>query len=254
VIAEAQADVPADVTGAPALTLDDAQLGELELLLSGAFAPLRGFMGAADVAAVVERGTLADGTPWPVPVTLDVSPDAVPADARRVALTDPEGTPLAVLDIAERSEVRASRPARDRTEVRRTRLSGPVTGLREPEHGPFRRLMLHPAQARAELGDGPVLAYATRGPVHSRQIGQLRHMAGQLKARVLLLPLIAGPADVVTRPEALSGPCWPRPRACRRRRWSSRCRWPPGARTRAPGRRANWRSGRWSPGLTAPRT
>ena len=202
-IAEAQADVPADVTGAPALTLDDAQLGELELLLSGAFAPLRGFMGAADVAAVVERGTLADGTPWPVPVTLDVSPDAVPADARRVALTDPEGTPLAVLDIAERSEVRASRPARDRTEVRRTRLSGPVTGLREPEHGPFRRLMLHPAQARAELGDGPVLAYATRGPVHSRQIGQLRHMAGQLKARVLLLPLIAGPADVVTRPEAL---------------------------------------------------
>ena len=63
--------------------------------------------------------------------------------------------------------------------------------------------MLRPAQARAEFGDAPVLAYATRGPVHSRQIGQLRHLAGQLKARLLLLPLIAGPAEVVTRPEAL---------------------------------------------------
>src|SRR5258707_15824995 len=63
--------------------------------------------------------------------------------------------------------------------------------------------MRRPAEAREALGDVPVLAYATRGPVHSRQIGQLRHVAGQLKARLLLLPLVAGPAEVVTRPEAL---------------------------------------------------
>jgi sulfate adenylyltransferase len=217
VTAEARTDVPADVTGLPSLTLDDAQLGDLELLLSGAFAPLAGFMGAADVAAVLERGTLADGTPWPVPVTLDVSPDAVPEDAASVLLTDAEGTPLAVLDIAERSEVQVMRPARHTGPGRLsgeswggrppgpalTRLSGQVTGLREPEHGPFRRLMRRPAEAREALGDGPVLAYATRGPVHGRQIGQLRHMAGLLKARLLLLPLVAGPAEVVTRPEAL---------------------------------------------------
>jgi sulfate adenylyltransferase len=203
VTAEAQTDVPADAAGAPSLSLDDAQLGDLELLLSGAFAPLAGFMGAADVAAVLERGTLADGTPWPVPVTLEVSPDSVPEDAASVMLTDPEGTPLAVLDIAERTEVQATWPARHPGPGRLTRLSGPVTSLREPEHGAFRRLMRRPAEAREALGDGPVLAYATRGPVHSRQIGQLRHMAGQLKARLLLLPLIAGPAEVVTRPEAL---------------------------------------------------
>jgi len=202
VIAEAQSDVSA-VTAGPSLTLDDAQLADLELLLSGAFAPLTGFMGAADVAAVIERGTLADGTPWPVPVTLDVRPDAVPGDARQVVLADLEGTPLARLEIAERSEVRATRPARDAAAARLTRLGGPVTALREPEHGPFRRLMRRPDQARAAFGDVPVLAYATRGPLHSRQIGQLRHMAGQLKARLLLLPLTAGPAEVVTRPEAL---------------------------------------------------
>jgi sulfate adenylyltransferase len=200
VTVEARTDVPADVTGAPSLTLDDAQLADLELLLSGAFAPLTGFMGVADVATVIERGTLADGTPWPVPVTIDVSPGALPDDAPSVVLADPEGAPLALLEITERSE---AQPTRHAGQAPLTRLSGPVTGLREPEHGPFRRLMRGPAGAREALGEVPVLAYATRRPVNSRQIGQLRHMAGQLKARLLLLPLIAGPAEVVTRPEAL---------------------------------------------------
>ncbi len=198
--AEAQTEVPADLTKVPFLTLDEAQLGDLELLLSGGFAPLTGFMCAADVTAVMERGTLADGTPWPIPVTLDVSHDAVPDHVDQVMLADPEGTPLALLRIAERSDLPA---ARNGQQAGLTRLGGPVTGMREPEHGPFRRLMLRPADARAAFGDSPVLAYATRGPVHSRQIGQLRHMAGQLKARLLLLPLITGPAAVVNRPEAL---------------------------------------------------
>ena len=48
-----------------------------------------------------------------------------------------------------------------------------------------------------------MLAYATRRPLNKRHIGQLRHYAGQLNARLLLLPLVCGPAEIVTRPEAL---------------------------------------------------
>jgi sulfate adenylyltransferase len=203
VTAEAQTDVPASLIGVPSVTLHGTRLGDTEMLLSGAFSPLRGFMGAADVAAVTEHGTLADGTPWPVPVTLDVRPDDVPPGARHLVLADPEGSPLAVLEITERGESPGAKHARDAAGARLTRLAGPVTGLREPEHGSFRRLMLRPAQARAAFGDAPVLAYATRGPLHGRQVGQLRHMAGQLKARLLLLPLVAGPAEVVIHPEAL---------------------------------------------------
>ena len=59
-------------------------------------------MDAADVAAVAERGTLADGTEWPFPVTLDVPADAVPPDADHLVLADHEGSPLAVLSITER--------------------------------------------------------------------------------------------------------------------------------------------------------
>ena len=66
------------------------------------FAPLRGFMDAADAAAVAERAMLADGTSWPVPVTLDVPAEVVPADADHLVLQDQEGSPLAVLSITER--------------------------------------------------------------------------------------------------------------------------------------------------------
>ena len=230
--AQAQADSPpgpagesaavpdADLAAMPALMLSEAQLADLELLLSGAFAPLAGYMMAADVAAVTDSWQLADGTPFPVPVTLDVPADAVSADARQLALTDPEGTPLAVLHVTERTELAAGtgpgaaaapaagplaglpgRPGSADSGL--VRLAGPVTAQRVPEHGPFRRLMLTPAMAKAQAPDGPVLAWAGRGPLHRRQIGQLRHLAGQLKARLLVLPLVAGPAEVVTRPEAL---------------------------------------------------
>jgi sulfate adenylyltransferase len=101
----ARAGLPAELADWPAWTLDEAQLGDLELLTSGAFAPVRGFMGAADAASVAERGLLIDGTPWPVPVTLEVPADAVPADARHVVLQDPEGSPLAVLSVTERRPV-----------------------------------------------------------------------------------------------------------------------------------------------------
>ncbi len=158
------------------------------------FAPLRGFMDAADVAAVAERGTLADGTNWPIPVTLDVPADVVPPDADHLVLQDHEGSPLAVLSITEYLSA---------TNTTMVRLAGQVTALREPEHGPFRQLRRPPADVRAELAGGNVLAYATRRPLNKRHIGQLRHFAGQLNARLLLLPMVGGPAAVVTRPEAL---------------------------------------------------
>ena len=158
-------------------------------------------MDAADAAAVAERGTLADGTPWPVPVILDVPASAAPADADRMVLQDPEGSPLAVLSITERLTAPGAPGL--------ARLAGPVTALREPEHGPFRQLRRRPEDVRAELAGadtspgGNVLAYATRRPLNQRHIGQLRHYAGQLSARLLVLPLVSGPAEIVTRPEAL---------------------------------------------------
>ncbi len=93
-----------------------------------------------------------------------------------------------------------------------------MTALRPPEHGPFRELRRLPAEVRAELAETPVLGYVTSAPLHSRQIGQLRHAASQLKARLLLLPRVAGPADIVLRPDALVRTVRAPPAACPRYR------------------------------------
>jgi sulfate adenylyltransferase len=193
VTAEAPIGLTADLAGLPAWTLDEGQLGDLELLLSGALPPLRGFMTPAEVDAVTADGRLIDGTPWPVPVTFEIPASAIKPDATRLLLQDPEGTPLAVLDITDRT------PALPDL----VRLGGPVTGYRPAEHGPFRHLRRLPAEVAAEFAGGPVLAYVTSAPLHCQQIGQLRHAAGQLKARLLLLPMVAGPAEIVVRPDAL---------------------------------------------------
>ncbi|MFV0421185.1 sulfate adenylyltransferase [Oleidesulfovibrio sp.] len=47
--------------------------GDLIMMGTGGFSPLSGFMTKADWKSVCEKMTLADGTFWPVPVTLDVS-------------------------------------------------------------------------------------------------------------------------------------------------------------------------------------
>ena len=246
----------------PSWTLTEPQLADLELLLSGAFAPLAGFMTAADVTSVAESWQLADGTPFPIPVTLDVPAEAVPADAPRLALADPEGTPLAILQITERTIVPA-RPGEasgsdgERSDDGRgpVRLAGPVTANRVPEYGPFRRLMRTPEEARAQAPEGPLLAWAGRGPLHRRQIGQLRHLAGQLKARISCSPWWRDPPRSSPGPSPWSGRRSPRRPACPAIPASSRCRWLRGRPRAGPRARfATWPSGPASPPRTVPPT
>ena len=163
--------LPAELADWPAYTPGDEQLGELELLLSGAFAPLTGYLANEDLAAVTARRELADGTQWPVPLTLTVPAAAVPEGTHKLVLQDPEGSPLAVLDIAERTPADSA--------GRTLRLAGKVTALRAAEHGPFRAMRRDPAEVRAAWGGGgPVLALPIRRPLTRRHIGQLRHLAG----------------------------------------------------------------------------
>jgi sulfate adenylyltransferase len=205
VTAEAEAVSPAELSSLPTAALSQSQLGDLELILSGAFAPVTGFMTSADAHAVAESWQLADGTPFPIAVTLDLPASAIPPAVElsdRLLLADPEGTPIAVLTIRERT-VLQSAPTGGPAAAGLVRLAGPVSANQPPEHGPFRRLMLSPDATKARLGDGPVLAFATRAPLGSRQIGQLRHLAGQLRAQILILPLVSGHAEVVGTPQAL---------------------------------------------------
>lgn len=87
----------------PGVDLSTRQLCDLELLLNGAFSPLEGFLRRRDYDSVLAQLRLADGTLWPMPITLDVS-EAFAATLQpgsEVALRDGQGVPLAVLTVAD---------------------------------------------------------------------------------------------------------------------------------------------------------
>ena len=77
----------------PSWDLTPRQVCDLELLMNGGFNPLKGFLSEADYDGVVEKMRLADGTLWPMPVTLDVSEKfaATVEPGQDIALRDPEG-------------------------------------------------------------------------------------------------------------------------------------------------------------------
>src|SRR5690625_2876229 len=87
----------------PSWDLTHRQLCDIELLLSGGFSPLTGFMNRADYTGVVDNMRLASGALWPMPITLDVTRAfAEPlSEGDTVALRDPEGVLIALLDIGD---------------------------------------------------------------------------------------------------------------------------------------------------------
>lgn len=159
-------------------TPDARELADLELLLSGAFHPLTGFLGHDDLHTVHERGTLADGTPWPAPVTLHLPEEHAARAGDTVTLLDPEGAALAVLTVTERGLDGL--------------VAGPVEGLGPAEHGPFARLRLGPADVRKELADRPALAVTMRGPLDDLTLSEILATAEELEAVTVLLPLAYG--------------------------------------------------------------
>lgn len=202
----------------PSWQLTRRQRCDLELLACGGFSPLRGFLGRADYANVCTAMRLADGTLWPVPVTLDV-PDEVAAVARpgrRLALRDHTGEVVAVQEIAEAwrpdraaeaaSVLGTADPAHPGATylLRRAHpwyLAGPLTVLRLPGHPDYPGMCLTPARLRAEFerrGWSRVVAFQTRNPLHRAHQELTLRAARQAGARLLLHPVVGltKPGDV----------------------------------------------------------
>jgi sulfate adenylyltransferase len=207
-----------EAAGAPSLDLTQRQLCDLKLLLSGGFSPLEGFLGQADYEAVCARMRLADGTLWPIPVTLDVSrqlADALQPGAA-VGLRDPEGFLVALMtvqDIYEPDREREaaavfgttddSHPGVDHL-LNRTRpvyLGGRLEGLARPTEYDFRQLRDEPQDLRRKFeqwGWTRVVAFQTRNPMH-RAHQELTQRAAQIAEANLLLHPVVGltkPGDV----------------------------------------------------------
>ncbi|GAA0441092.1 sulfate adenylyltransferase [Actinoplanes capillaceus] len=192
--------LPEDVLrDAPSFTPRPYELADLELLLSGAYAPLTGFLGRADLASLARSGRLADGASWPVPVTCEIPGEVAsaldPADpARRtLVLTDPEGAPVAAIEVTDMW----------RAGENRFGIGGPVRRMGDGGHGPFQRLRRMPEEVRALLPPGRVLGVIADRPLHRPQLAQIAHAARTLAAHLLILIPVSGPGPDGLPPEAL---------------------------------------------------
>ena len=207
----------------PSWDLTPRQLCDLELLLNGGFSPLRGFMKKADYESVCKKMRLADGTLWPMPITLDLPEEFAGklTVGGKLALRDAEGVMLAVLNVediykpdraAEAQDVFGTtdklHPGADQT-MNRTNpvyVGGSLEGLQHPVHYDFRGIRLTPAELRAEfarLGWKKIVAFQTRNPMHRAHVELSMRAAKNVEASLLLHPVVGmtkpGDVDYYTR-------------------------------------------------------
>ena len=117
---------------------DARQLCDLELLLSGGFSPLRGFMNKADYEGVCSNMRLASGVLWPMPITLDVTEEfakTLKPGSSQVALRDPEGVMLAVS--ARRGRLAARSAGRSQGRVQQHQQGPSRRRLRDERSNPW---------------------------------------------------------------------------------------------------------------------
>ena len=204
--------------------LSGRQLCDLELLLSGGFSPLRGFMNRADHEGVCHNMRLSSGVIWPMPITLDVTEEfakKLQPGSSKVALRDPEGVMVAVLHVEDvwqpdrQAEAKAvfgttsaAHPGVDYLVNRGNPwyVGGSLEGLQAPTHYDFKALRLTPAELRTEfarLGWRRVVAFQTRNPMHRAHVELTFRAAKTVEANLLIHPSVGmtkpGDVDYFTR-------------------------------------------------------
>ncbi len=192
----------------PLVKLNARELSDLEMLASGAFTPLEGFMGEADYVRSRDELRLASGVPWPIPITLGVDEPAaralkVPGD---VALADEGGRRLAILKLAEVYRVDRVREAgavfgtaedahpgaKNVTSLPAWCLGGRVVLFEEIPGRAFLDYRLEPRATRAAFrarGWRRIVAFQTRNPTH-RAHEYIQKSALEICDGLLLHPLV----------------------------------------------------------------
>jgi sulfate adenylyltransferase/3'-phosphoadenosine 5'-phosphosulfate synthase len=142
--------------GLPAIDLDERAERDLEMIATGAYSPLKGFMGPKDYLRVVREMRLENGLPWPVPITLAVAAEKAAAIGAQAALRARDGRLVAVIDVTDKWS------PEDASVVC---VGGEVQVIERPAARPSHH---DPRELRAIFGDrgwSRVVAYEPRGPM-----------------------------------------------------------------------------------------
>ncbi|MEM7237435.1 MAG: bifunctional sulfate adenylyltransferase/adenylylsulfate kinase [Pseudomonadota bacterium] len=215
---ESAATLKAEAGNLPSWDLTARQVCDLELLMNGGFNPLKGFLGEADYDSVVDTMRTADGTLWPIPVTLDVSEKFAEGiePGQDIALRDAEGVILAILSVSDKwmpDKAREAEKVFGADDVAHPAvnylhntagpvyLGGPITGLQPPTHYDYKARRDTPNEMRAQfrkLGWRRVVAFQTRNPLHRAHQELTFRAAREAEANLLIHPIVGltKPGDI----------------------------------------------------------
>lgn len=206
----------------PKVRLSSRETSDLIMLAMGAFSPLDGFMRQQDYLGVVENMRMADGTLWPIPITLSIPQEQADelSIGSNVALVDDESSETMATMIVEekftydkkaealnvfRTEEEAHPGVAKIYAQHDVLLGGPVKVLSEgPYPAEYGEYYGRPAETRAifeEKGWSTIAAFQTRNPIH-RSHEYCTKIALEVTDGVFVHPLVgklkAGdiPADI----------------------------------------------------------
>ncbi len=194
----------------PSVQITPRSMCDLELLAVGAFSPLDRFMGEKDYRSVLRDMRLANGTLFPIPLTLPVENVKNLEIGKEIALRGPTNEMFAVMrldEIYEWNLAEETRMVLGTTDSRhplvsemhtwgKYYLSGPLTVLNLPKHNDFPELRKTPAEARAffeHVGRQNVVAYQPRHPMHRAHEALTKHAMEEVDGALLTHP-VAGNA------------------------------------------------------------
>ncbi len=207
----------------PSIQLSPRSLCDIELLATGAFSPLDRFMGKADYLRVLEEMRLADGTLFPIPITLPVASTTKLEIGKDITLRSPNNDLIAIMTVEEIFDWSPSIEARLVLGTEDTRhplvaemalwgkfcISGRLRVINLPKHYDFTDLRKTPAETRStlqSLGYSDIVAFQTRNPIHRAHEELTKRAAKQIGGTLMIHPVVGmtkpGDVDHFTRVRA----------------------------------------------------
>ncbi len=199
----------------PSIKITMRNMCDLELLATGGFSPLTTFMGKADYDRVLREMRLADGTLFPLPITLTADPKELPTVGEELALRSANFDLIAVMTLDEVYHWDAATEAAlaygstdskhpmvsEMARWNKVCITGPMKVVNLPKYYDFVNLRHTPAQVRAmleEMGHDNVVAFQTRNPLHRIHEELTKRAAAEVKGSLIVHPVVGmtKPGDV----------------------------------------------------------
>ena len=199
-------------------TLNDRQLCDLELILLGAFNPLKTFLSKIDYESVIENMRLSNGEIWPLPITLDVDNEFVEKIEKglKIKLKDKEGFTVASLKIKDiwqpdlKNEALLVYGTTDTKHPgvdyllntgNNNYISGSLKKILLPRHYDFLDLRHSPNDLKSLFKSkkwDKIIAFQTRNPMHKAHYELTKKAMLEIGANLLIHPVVgmSKPGDI----------------------------------------------------------